>query len=85
MSKTCFLSKKIVNDTNKTQYLFRIEKDVLDINDQGVNDYFPPEEVRVPFRNMMYIGDSDTEGHMLTLPYQSISSRKKCNGNVKEW
>lgn len=41
--------------------MFRIEKGVLDINDPGVNDYFPPEELRVPFRNMVYIGDSDTD------------------------
>lgn len=27
----------------------------------------------------------EKSGHMLTLPYQSISSLKKCNGNVKEW
>lgn len=52
---------QVVNYTNKTQFLFRIEKGVLDINDQGVNDFFPPEEVRVPFRNMVYIGDSDTD------------------------
>lgn len=50
-----------VNYTNKTQFLFRIEKGVLDINDPGVNDYFPPEKLRVPFRNMVYIGDSDTD------------------------
>ena len=52
---------QVVNYTNKTQFLFRIEKGVLDINDPGVNDYFPPEELRVPFRNMIYIGDSDTD------------------------
>lgn len=52
---------QVVNYTNKTQFLFRIEKGVLDINDQGVNEYFPPEEIRVPFRNMVYIGDSDTD------------------------
>lgn len=52
---------QVVNYTNKTQFLFRIEKGVLDINDQGVNDYFTPEEIRVPFRNMIYIGDSDTD------------------------
>lgn len=52
---------QVVNYTNKTQFLFRIQKGVLDINDQGVNDYFPPEELRVPFRNMVYIGDSDTD------------------------
>lgn len=52
---------QVVNYTSKTQFLFRIEKGVLDSNDPGVNDYFPPEQMRVPFRNMVYIGDSDTD------------------------
>ena len=52
---------QIVNYTNKTQFLFRIEKGVLDVNDAGVNDYFSPENVRIPFHNMVYIGDSDTD------------------------
>lgn len=52
---------QVINYTNKTQFLFRIEKGVLDINDPGVNDYFKPDEIRVPFRNMIYIGDSDTD------------------------
>ena len=50
-----------VNYTNKTQFLFRIEKGVLDVNDPGVNDSYAPDEIRVPFRNMIYIGDSDTD------------------------
>ena len=52
---------QVVNYTNKTQFLFRIEKGVLDVNDQKVNAYFEPDEYRVPFRNMVYIGDSDTD------------------------
>lgn len=52
---------QVVNYTNKTQFLFRIEKGTLDVNDTGVNDYFRPEEIRVPFRNIVYIGDSDTD------------------------
>lgn len=52
---------QVVNYTNKTQFLFRIEKGVLDVNDAGVNDSFAPEDLRVPFRNMVYIGDSDTD------------------------
>ena len=52
---------QVINYTSKTQFLFRIEKGVLDINDPGVNDFFAPEEMRVPFRNMVYIGDSDTD------------------------
>ena len=50
-----------INYTNKTQFLFRIEKGTLDVNDSGVNDYYPPEDIRIPFRNMVYIGDSDTD------------------------
>lgn len=52
---------QVVNFTNKTQFLFRIEKGILDVNDSGVNDSFLPEEYRVPFRNIVYIGDSDTD------------------------
>lgn len=51
-----------INYTNKTQFLFRIEKGCLDINDhEGVNEYIRPEELRVPLRNVVYIGDSDTD------------------------
>ena len=52
---------QVVNYTNKTQFIFRIEKGTLDINDSGINDYFPTETMRVPFRNIIYIGDSDTD------------------------
>lgn len=50
-----------INYTSKTQFLFRIEKGALDVNDPAVNDYFEPENMRIPFRNMIYIGDSDTD------------------------
>ena len=52
---------QVINFTNKTQFLFRISKGVLGINDAAVNDYFRPDEMRVPFRNMVYIGDSETD------------------------
>ncbi len=52
---------QVINYTNKTQFLFRISKGVLDINDPSVNDSFDIEDIRVPFRNMVYIGDSDTD------------------------
>ena len=52
---------QVVNYTNKTQFLFRIEKGILNINDPGVNDSFGADELRVPFRNIIYIGDSDTD------------------------
>lgn len=52
---------QVINYTNKTQFLFRISKGVLEVNDTAVNDPVAPEELRVPFRNMVYIGDSDTD------------------------
>ena len=50
-----------INYTNKTQFLFRIKKGALEINDTKVNDYLSEDQSRVPFRNMIYIGDSDTD------------------------
>lgn len=50
-----------INYTNKTQFLFRIKKGALAVNDTKVNDFLSEEQVRVPFRNMVYIGDSDTD------------------------
>ena len=52
---------QVVNYTGKTQILFRIMKGVMDVNDSAVNDHFAPEDIRVPFHNMVYIGDSDTD------------------------
>lgn len=52
---------QVVNYTNKTQFLFRIEKGILDVNDPRVNDHFSPDQMRIPFRNIVYIGDSDTD------------------------
>ena len=52
---------QMVNYTNKTQFLFRISKGVTDVNDPAVNEFFERSELRVPFRNMVYIGDSDTD------------------------
>ncbi|MBQ7714402.1 MAG: haloacid dehalogenase-like hydrolase [Clostridia bacterium] len=51
-----------VNYTSKTQFLYRINKGVLDFNEnRGVNEYMPEDERRVPFRNMIYIGDGMTD------------------------
>ena len=51
-----------VNYTNKTQFLFRINKGCLDMSDDnGVNEYVEEEKRPVPFRNMIYIGDGMTD------------------------
>lgn len=56
--------KVAVNYTAKTQFLFRINKGVLDIttsSDKDLNRYTPEVERRVPFGNMIYIGDGLTD------------------------
>ena len=48
-----------VNYTNKTQFLFRISKGVLNVYDDKVNECF--DSYRIPFENIVYIGDSATD------------------------
>lgn len=51
-----------VNYTSKTQFLFRINKGVLDVTEhRELNTYTAEEERRVPFSNMIYIGDGFTD------------------------
>ena len=54
--------KNVVNYTTKTQFLFRINKGILDISENNeLNAYTPEDERRVPFENMIYIGDGLTD------------------------
>ena len=47
-----------VNFTNKTQFVYRINKGVLDIaNDKDLNASMPDDSKRIPFTNMIYVGD----------------------------
>lgn len=50
-----------INYTNKTQYLYRIKKNILEENDRRVNERLIGKSHRVPFENMIYIGDSVTD------------------------
>lgn len=51
-----------INYTTKTQYLFRINKGVKEVHDNNrINDYIPQHDRPVPFENMVFIGDGDTD------------------------
>ena len=51
-----------VNYTSKTQFLYRINKGVFEVTENdGLNEFMPEEKRRVPFRNMVYIGDGMTD------------------------
>ena len=52
---------QVVNYTNKTQFIFRIAKGTFDENDESVNRSMPPERLHLPYRNLIYIGDSETD------------------------
>ena len=52
--------KRVITDTGKTQYLFRINKGIEDLG-ASINEHMPEAERPVPFSNMIYFGDGDTD------------------------
>ena len=51
-----------VNYTTKTQYLFRINKGILNSWDnEKINSFSPEEERPQPFSRMIYLGDGETD------------------------
>ncbi len=79
--------KRVITDTGKTQYLFRINKGIEDLG-QSINDHMPESERPIPFSNMIYFGDGDTDvpsmalmrksgGHAIAV-HSPGESAKKC-------
>jgi 2-hydroxy-3-keto-5-methylthiopentenyl-1-phosphate phosphatase len=51
-----------INYTTKTQYIFRINKGVLNYyDDSKVNEYIEHNQRPMPFERMIYLGDGDTD------------------------
>ena len=51
-----------VNFTNKTQFLFKINKGIDSVYEsKKINEFIPETERRVPFSNMIYFGDGETD------------------------
>jgi len=79
--------KRVITDTGKTQYLFRINKGVEDVA-LSINQHMPEAQRPIPFANMIYFGDGDTDvpsmavmrkngGHAVAV-YPPGKSKSKC-------
>ncbi len=66
--------KRVITDTGKTQYLFRINKGVENLA-HSINQHMPESVRPVPFSHMIYFGDGDTD-------VPSMAVMKKSGGHA---
>ena len=81
--------KLAVNFTAKTQFVYRINKGVLNVSDdKALNASMPDEHKRVPFVNMIYLGDglSDVPCMKMMRSYggQAIAVHQTANRDAVE-
>ena len=75
-----------VNYTNKTQFLMRINKGILDISDDnGLNDKMLENDRRISTSNMIYLGDGYTDVPCMKLTKENggVSIAVYTDKNVK--
>ncbi len=84
--------KRVITDTGKTQYLFRINKGIEDLG-ESINSHMAGDARPIPFSNMIYFGDGDTDvpsmallkkngGHAIAV-HTPKASAEKCIGLFK--
>lgn len=66
--------KLLITDTSKTQFLFRINKGKEELS-ESINSHMPADKRPIPFENIIYIGDGETDVPSMTVTRQA-------NGNA---
>lgn len=68
--KTATFPKLLITDTTKTQFLFRINKGRESLK-ESINQHMHSEDRPIPFENMIYIGDGETDVPSMALTRQN--------------
>lgn len=84
-SKVAIWPALAIDYTNKTQFLFRINKGVKDVwENHKLNKFTPDEKRPIPFNRMIYVGDGETDiPAMKMLNYQGGKSIAVYNPNLR--
>jgi len=62
--------KRVITDTGKTQYLFRINKGIEDLG-KSINQHMAEASRPIPFSHMVYFGDGETDVPSMALMKKS--------------
>ena len=50
-----------INYTNKTQFIYRINKGIFEVYDDMINEHMDDDKKKIDFKNMVYFGDGLTD------------------------